>query len=176
MEADRIIALVTSELPKGDAQPAAGWYHDGNGQRWWDGHQWGPYAPPRNVASGSGQAATNLLGDQGRTAAIFCHVGYFLLAIVLAAILRSTDDKNPFVRQHATEALNFQITIALAMIALFVVSIPLAIVTVGVYLVVTVLLAVALSIVGTVYSILGAIEASRMKPYVYPFSIRFVNG
>jgi hypothetical protein len=32
-------------------QAAPGWYDDGTGhQRWWDGQQWGPYAPPAQPA------------------------------------------------------------------------------------------------------------------------------
>lgn len=33
-----------------DSSPTSGWYDDGSGnKRWWDGSQWGPYAPVQPV-------------------------------------------------------------------------------------------------------------------------------
>ena len=42
--------------------PEAGWYPDHTGHlRWWDGQQWGPYAPPQ-------QAPVQYVEYAGRTA------------------------------------------------------------------------------------------------------------
>src|SRR5947209_6814992 len=35
-----------SELAPGSPQPPPGWYPVQGGQRWWDGRQWGQFAPP----------------------------------------------------------------------------------------------------------------------------------
>ena len=47
-----------------------------------------------------------------RTTAMLAHFGGLLLSFVLPAILMITQrDKSPFVRRHAREALNYQITL-----------------------------------------------------------------
>ncbi len=81
------------------------------------------------------------------------------------AVLLVQGDNSPFVRRHAMEALNFNLSILIYAI----VSAALVIVVIGIVL---------LPIVGVIYlvsSIRGAIAASRGEDYRYPVTIRFVS-
>jgi uncharacterized protein len=86
----------------------------------------------------------------------------FVGALVLWLVRR---DENGFVAEEAREALNFQITIAIAMLA----SIALKLLLIGFLLVPLVLL------VNFVFCILAALSASKGIPYRYPFALRLIN-
>jgi uncharacterized Tic20 family protein len=86
----------------------------------------------------------------------------FLGALILWLVKK---DEPGFVADQAKEALNFQITVAVALLA----SIMLKVVLIGVLLVPIVLIAnVALSIG-------AAISTSKGQPFRYPFTLRLVN-
>jgi uncharacterized Tic20 family protein len=70
-----------------------------------------------------------------------------------------------FVADQAREALNFQITMAIA----FVAAIMLKVILVGI------LLVPILFVVNFVFSILGAISASKGHRYRYPLALRLVR-
>ena len=150
-------------------QPATppGWYPDGSGQtRWWDGQQWGQAAAPA-PASPPGPPASAFGGTDARTMAMLCH----LLAIFTGflgplIIYLINGDKDPFVRHHAAESLNFQITVA---IALFVSAI-LILVLIGL------LLFPVIWIGALVFEIIGAVRASKGEWWRYPINIRMVPG
>ena len=71
-----------------------------------------------------------------------------------------------FVRHHAAESLNFQLTLLIAWVASFV----LMLVLVGF------LTAVVVWFSGLILPILAAVAANRGEWYRYPLSIRFVSG
>ena len=152
--------------------PPAGWYDDGSRRlRWWDGTAWGPFAPAPVVAPRS-------IVDEGRTLAIFCHLGYFLLGVFFPLIVRATEGgRNAFVRHHATEALNFQLTLILAIVGSWIVALFAAIFgRVEVVVVVLLPLGLAIAICGMVFSIVAAVAAGRGEWYRYPVSVRLVSG
>jgi uncharacterized Tic20 family protein len=74
-------------------------------------------------------------------------------------------DESPFVAEHAREALNFQITLAIA----YAVSFVLIIILIGAFLM------TALWIVNVVFSIVACIAASKGQNYQYPFVLRLVK-
>ncbi len=80
--------------------------------RWWDGSAWGPYAP---TAPPTGPS------NSDRTMAIFSHLGFlaggFILPLIMYVI--SGDQLHPQTRNHAREALNFQITFMIAWFGMF---------------------------------------------------------
>lgn len=157
----------------------AGWYFDGRAQRWWDGSAWGPIAPDGN----------------DRSLATLAHVGAllggFLVPLVLYLI---ADERRPETRRHARAALNFHITMMLAVLLGFAVMFtglaasgvlgasgePAAIgagIGVGFGLfVVFFALAFAMSIAGLVFGIAGAKQANKGIPYEYPLCISFVRS
>ena len=75
--------------------PAPGWYPDGFGTlRWWDGWSWGISAKE--------------LSDR-RTWSTLVHVSFFVLPLIGPIVVRATLGRtDPFIRHHATEAINGQ--------------------------------------------------------------------
>lgn len=102
-----------------------------------------------------------------RTAALLAHlsplVGLGLIAPLVIYLLKK--DESPFVADQAKEALNFHITVTLAVIA----SAILIVIVVGIFL----LMAVAIG--ATVLSIVAAIKANDGERYRYPFTLRLVS-
>lgn len=75
-------------------------------------------------------------------------------------------DESAFVADQAREALNFQITIAIAMFASWLL---LAFILIGIFA------TPILVIVNFIFSILGAISASKCQAYRYPFALHLVK-
>ena len=141
--------------------PGAGWYHDGTVLRWWDGERWGPAAPP---AQTSWQPIDEV--DQGKTLAVLSHVGMFILAIILPLIFRQTEGKtNRYVRHHATEALNFQLTFLILWIGGIITVVSIAASTTDSngdtsgWIVLPFLVLFALYVACAVLAIIGAVQA-----------------
>jgi uncharacterized protein len=74
-------------------------------------------------------------------------------------------DDSAFIREQAAEALNFQITVAIAML----VAGMLVMVLVGF------LLMPAIAIINVIFCIFGALAASKGQTYRYPFALRLVR-
>jgi uncharacterized protein len=86
----------------------------------------------------------------------------FVGALVLWLVRK---DEPGFVAQEAREALNFQITVAIALAA----SILLKMVLIGFLLFPLVFIA------NFIFCILGALSAAKGKPYRYPFTLRLIG-
>jgi hypothetical protein len=124
---------------------------------------WPPAAPP---AAHSGPLTTTDLN--WATAA---HLSGFVAAYVALGfmgplvVLLTEGRRSPFVRRHAVEALNFNLTVLIALA----VSAVLVVVLVGFLM---------LPLVGIAYvvlTIMGAVAASRGQEFRYPLTIRFVR-
>lgn len=146
--------------------PPAGWYYDHTGVlRWWTGFQWGPPAGPQAENS-----------DE-RTWAILAHLGMFMLWFVGPLVIRQTmGRKSGFVRRHATEALNANLTLGLywnsgPLLALILSHTTSTRTWYGLY----VTLPIAFVWI-FITMIRGVIAAHRGRPYRYPGAIRFVRG
>ncbi len=74
-------------------------------------------------------------------------------------------DDSAFIADQAAEALNFQITIAIALFA----SGLLAFILIGFFLI------PAIMIVNFIFSILAAVAVSKGQSYRYPFALRLVK-
>ena len=100
-----------------------------------------------------------------------------ILVPLLVMVIKGPE--SPFIRSHAQESLNFQITIliyGLFCFLLFLISIPLTLVLVGLLLMpIALLLLVPLGIFELICAILAAIAASNGKLYHYPLCLRLVN-
>ena len=101
-----------------------------------------------------------------RVLAILAHIlslfAFFIGPLVIYLI---ADQSKPFARSHAREALNFQITVALAGFVSFI----LAFVGIGI------LLLFAIGIGFMVFTIMAAVAASNNEEYRYPINIRFIS-
>ena len=168
----------TGTLP-GMTTPPPGWYPGPTGApQWWDGRGWGPTAPPPS--------------DTSNTMALFAHLGTFIGGFLVPLIIRQTEGtKNRFVKHHATEALNWSITTAIASLVLVVVYVVGILVSVAgaagtgnaagfgaffAVIVVVVVAALALSVTSIAFVVIGAVKASQRRYWRYPVAIRFVPG
>jgi len=133
-----------------------------------------PYSPPAPQFSGTPSAYQPVPmspADQ-RTWAIATHLSPFVASfvgglsflgpLIMYIIFR---DRGAFIRHHAAEALNFQLTMWIGLL----ISFPLMLVLIGF------LTAGAIVITMLVCHILGAVAASQGRDYRYPLTIRFVS-
>ncbi|MBD0293151.1 MAG: DUF4870 domain-containing protein [Jiangellaceae bacterium] len=99
------------------------------------------------------------------------HLSAFLAAYIALGflgplvVLLVRGERSPFVRQHAVEALNFNLTVLIYVA----ICIVLAFVLIGL------LLFIPLGILYLIAVIMGAMRASAGQPYRYPLTIRFVK-
>jgi uncharacterized Tic20 family protein len=93
---------------------------------------------------------------------ILCIVAGFIAPLIIYLVKK---DESPYVRAHARESLNFQLTMVLA----YFVSAILIFVLIGI------LLIWVLIIANLVLIVIATIRASEGKLYKYPFSIKFVK-
>jgi uncharacterized Tic20 family protein len=101
-----------------------------------------------------------------RNLAMLAHVSGILTGFLGALVVwLMNKDSSEFVGEQAKEALNFQITM---LIGLFVCWM-LVFFLIGIFLIPVVL------IVNFIFCLLGAMSASKGKPYKYPFAIRLLK-
>jgi hypothetical protein len=97
---------------------------------------------------------------------LFAHLGgiffYFVPALVIYLIYR---DRDPFIRRHAVQALNFQIILAI----IYTVSLPLMLIGIGL------LTYFAAWVACIVFSILAAVAANKGEEYTYPMTPQMVT-
>lgn len=118
--------------------------------------------PPANPY----QAPAQLSPADEKLWATLIHIGgiffNFIPALVGYLVLK---DKGPFIRAHATTALNFQITLLIA----YIVGGILSIVIIGFFII------AAAYVLNIVFSIIAAIKANQGLGYQYPLTIKFVS-
>jgi uncharacterized protein len=121
--------------------------------------------------------STPLSGSEERTWAMVAHIGVliaawlamgFLCPLVIWLVFR---DRSDFVRRHAMESLNFQISLliysALSAVLIFI--------TFGLGVLIVVPLVVIGAIAALVVIILATVAASGGNDYRYPLTIRFIR-
>jgi uncharacterized Tic20 family protein len=162
--------------PEATAPPQApGWYPDPGGSgshRYWDGNRWTdalssaiPPAGPENARDDSRNFA--LAAHLSALAAIF--IGFPFVGPLVIYLTKKDD---PFVRQHAAEALNFNLSVMLYGAVLAIAGLLLLVVVVGILVW---LLLIPLGIVWLVLLCIAATKAGQGQPYRYPLTIRFVS-
>lgn len=97
---------------------------------------------------------------------LLAHIGgiffYFVPALIIWVIYK---DRDPFVRRHAQQALNFQIILAI----IYAVSGVLLVVGIGA------LTGFAAWVACVVFSIMGAVAANKGEEYTYPMVPQIVT-
>ncbi len=123
--------------------------------------------PEEDSAGGEQQEQTSeQISKDARTWAMLCHLlAVFTGFIAPLIIWLIKKDEDPFIDNQGKEALNFQITVAIAMIA----SLLLCFACIGFVLV------PAVAIVDIVFCILATIKVNSGQAYRYPFSIRLIK-
>lgn len=152
---------------------APGWYPDPNTgqQRWWDGRQWGSYgAPPPGTAY---PPAPGFVGHvdpytaSSRSSAALAHYLGLLGFLGPLIIMLTSGDRDPFVRAHAVEALNFHLTAIIGWLIVGVVNV----ITCGMAFPLAFLILIPV----VIYGIQAGSAASRGEAYRYPWTIRMVT-
>jgi uncharacterized Tic20 family protein len=150
--------------------PPPGWYQDGSALRWWDGYAWGVYGSPAS----SGPV------EQGKILAYLSHLGVFFLFVVPSLAIRVTEGRrNPYVKHHSTEALNFILTFVLLWLAIGIptnASAPRSGQTLPGWVIAGWATMGFLALGMLTCSALGVIRAWQGVWWRYPISVRFVRG
>ena len=101
-----------------------------------------------------------------RTYSLLAHLGGLLLSwIVPLVIYLVFKDRSVFLRRHAAEALNFQLTFLIA----YIVGAVLIVAVIGIFVI------MAAGVCAIVFGILASMAAHRGEDYRYPINIRFVH-
>ena len=165
---------MATEHPPGPPQSSPGWYPDPAGsqqQRWWDGVQWtdtlsgGP--PAQRPAGGSSETGWATLAHLSALIALV--IGFVFVGPLIVYLVKKDD---PFVRRHAAEALNFNLSVTLYAIVGGFVLVLLIIAVVGLLLIPV---AIAAAVAWFVLVIIAAMKANNGEDYRYPLTIRFVS-
>ena len=138
-----------------------------------------PPQPPGGDAPGPYEPAGVPAGPspEEKNWALAAHVGVFIavwiamgfLAPLIIMLVKGND--SPFIRRHAVESLNFQISILIYAVAAFLITL----VTLGLGAIVIVPLAIVVGIAYVVLIILATVKAANGEDYRYPFTVRLVS-
>jgi len=138
--------------------------------------------PARHTSSGAGADPPGPTPEE-RQWAMFAHlsalagallsswivgIGVFIGPLVIWLIKRET---MPFVDDQGKEALNFNITVAIAALALFLVTVF----TLGIGIILTGPLFAVLGIVWLIFTIIAGVRANEGVRYRYPFALRLIT-
>ena len=114
------------------------------------------------------------ISHAGAVVAMICSAGFlgFLASVAVYVIHK---DRGPFVRAHAANSLNIQITMFIWLVVLGILTIPIALLTLGLGLVVMLPALAAAFVVAGVLHVIGAIKAYNVEWWNPPFTPRFVK-
>ncbi len=114
------------------------------------------------------------ISHAGAVGAMVFSAGFlgFLASIAVYVIYK---DRGPFVRAHAANSINVQITMFIWLVVLGILTIPIAILTLGLGLIVMVPALGAAFVFAGVLHIIGAIKAYNGEWWNPPFTPRFVK-
>ena len=137
-------------------------------------HPPGGHAPP---PPGSSQYGPGAPTGEERNWALVSHVGAIVaawfamgfLAPLIILLVKGND--SPFVRRHAVESLNFQISLLIYIVVGFLVTL----VTFGLGAIVVIPVAIVVGIFALVVIILATVRAAGGEDYRYPLCIRLVH-
>jgi uncharacterized protein len=125
-----------------------------------------PPPPPPGQMPAYGQPQGPVSPSDAHMWGLFANLGAiffsFLAPLVIYLIYK---DRDPFIRRHATQSLNFQIILAIG----YFVSFILTFVIIGIFTF------FALAVCGIVFPILASVAANKGEPYDYPLIPQMVT-
>lgn len=107
--------------------------------------------------------------------ASFAHLGGILGFLPSLIIWLVFKDRGSFTNVEAKEALNFQITAAIAQIAVLILNTILTAVTFGIWGLIGWILPLAVWVIAIIFSIQGFLKAKDGNHYRYPFALRLIK-
>ena len=97
---------------------------------------------------------------------LFAHIGGIFFGFVPALVIYVIyKDRDPFIRRHSTQALNFQIIVLIAYFVSFILT----------FLIIGIFTWIAAGIAAVVFPILAAIAANKGEEYTYPLIPKMVS-
>lgn len=151
------------------------------GQQPYGQQQYGQVPPQQYPYQGQQTAAAPLTQAEDKQWASFAHFGGALGAFLGAGtagwiapliIYLVYKDRGPFTRQESKEALNFQLTITIYVVGLYILGTILALVLIGFLLYP---LAWIVGILGVIFGIIGGVKVNNGEAYRYFHAIRMVK-
>jgi uncharacterized Tic20 family protein len=128
-----------------------------------------PIAPPTPVAPDAAPSGPLYTGPtptpDDKSMAMLAHLLGILGFIGPLIIWLIKKDTSPFVNDQGKEALNFHLTLLIGYVVGFATS----------FFCIGFIILPAVWILGTIFSIIGAMKAKEGLPYRYPFAIRFIK-
>lgn len=121
-----------------------------------------PYSPAPIPMSESDSRMWAMLVHLSTFTGLITGIGFLIAPIIIWQIQK---DKSAFIDYHGKEAVNFQITIAIASAISFLLT----------FIVIGAFLLIIVGIVWLVFSIIAAIKANNGEYYRYPLTIRFIK-
>ena len=114
------------------------------------------------------------ISHAGAVVAMICSARYqgFLASIAVYVVYK---DRGPFVRAHAANSINIQITMFIWLVVLGILTIPIALLTLGLGLVVMLPALAAAFLIAGVLHVIGAVKAYNGEWWNPPFTPRFVK-
>ena len=114
------------------------------------------------------------ISHAGAVIAMICSAG-FLGFVASVAVYMVYKDRGPFVRSHAANSLNIQITMFIWLLVLGILTIPVALLTLGLGLVVMLPALAAAFVVAGVLHVIGAVKAYNGEWWNPPFTPSFIK-
>jgi uncharacterized Tic20 family protein len=121
------------------------------------------------------QPAPPLTEAEDKQWASFAHFGGVLGILPALIIWLIFKDRGAKTNVEGKEALNFQITLIIAWVALFIITAILTAVTFGIFGFIAPILYLALWAVQIIFSIMGGVKVNGGGSYRYPFALRLIK-
>ena len=118
------------------------------------------------------QPAAPLTEAEDKQWASFAHFGNILSFIAPLIIWLIFKDRGPLTNQEAKESLNFQITVAIFVVGLYIIGTITAFIFIGFLFY---FLAWAVQIVGLIFAIIAGVKVNSGGTYRYFFNFRFIK-
>ena len=118
--------------------------------------------------------------DDQRNWAVAAHVGalvtaWFAFGFIAPLLVMLVKPSDPFIRRHAVESLNFQISLLIYSAVGFVAALVVAVATAGIGLILVVPVVLVILVLALVAILRATMRASNGEEYRYPFTLRFVS-
>jgi len=134
-----------------------------------------PYDPPPGHQPQPGEFSSD-----DKTWALTSHIGslvtaWFALGLIAPLLVMLVKNDSPFVRAHAVESLNFQISVLIYSIVGSIVGFLVVLFTFGLALIIVIPLVIIVLLVLLVLVIIATTKAANGEYYEYPLTIRLVK-
>ena len=132
------------------------------------------YATQPSTMSAEEERTWGAISHAGAVIAMICSAG-FLGFVASVAVYMIQKDRGPFVRAHAANSINVQITMFIWLVVLGILTVPVALLTLGLGLVVMLPALAAAFVFAGVLHVIGAVKAYNGEWWNPPFTPRLVK-